>query len=77
MNQPPLADEIAKALGLPKYTKKAVLTLEPCKLPTIELTMYCADDLGRVITETIETPEGVVQRLAQVQFMLRLERFPE
>ena len=74
-----LTAELAAALGLPKFTSRAVLTLDVDRPPRLELTVHCFDGAGRPIVE--ETPgqygEGVARRIAQVRFMVRLERFEE
>jgi diacylglycerol kinase family enzyme len=46
-----LANELAVALGLPKGTTRAVLTLEAGKMPTIDLTMYITDANGQLVLE--------------------------
>lgn len=73
-----LTNELAKALGLPQRTTKAVLTLQSGKMPTLELICIPGDTAGHPCVETVpgEYGEGLVRRFAQVQFMLRLERFP-
>jgi hypothetical protein len=72
-----LTDELCKAMGLPKSTRKAVLTLEAGQPPRLELEMYCLDATGRHIVETLpgEYGEPFVRRLASVRFMVRLEPF--
>lgn len=72
-----LTNDIANILGLPKFTTKAVITLEADKLPTIEITAFVMDKDGRpVIEETSgEYGNGIAKRLAEVQFMVRLEPF--
>jgi hypothetical protein len=69
---------LAKALGLPKNTVRAVLTLDATEPPRLELTMDATDAAGRPIVEEVpgEYGEGMERRIAQVQFMVRLERFP-
>ena len=42
---------LAAALGLPKLTTRAVLTLEVGKLPRIELDVLCADANERPFLE--------------------------
>jgi hypothetical protein len=73
-----LTAELAKAIGLPPRSTKAVLTLEVGKMPTLEVTCHPTDSAGHLIVERVpgEYGEGLVRRFAQVQFMLRLERFP-
>ena len=68
---------LANALGLPKYTTRAVLTLEAGKSPTLDLTVLATDKDFRPIVETVkgEYGSGLAKRLASVQFMVRLERF--
>ncbi len=74
-----LTAEIAKALGLPKHTVRAVLTLDAEGPPRLELTVLATDAKGLLILEEVPRQHGddVAARLAQVQFMVRLERFPE
>lgn len=79
MSNQNLTAELAKALGLPKNTTRAVLTLENGKPPTLDLTLYCTDVNGRFVLDPIG---GIVDgatatRLATVQFMVRLESFPD
>lgn len=69
-----LTAALAKALGLPSNTTRAVLTLEAGKLPTIELTMYATDSAGKLI---VEQAKDTAAQIASVHFMLRLEPFPE
>lgn len=70
-----LTADLAKALGLPKHTKKAVLTLEAGELPTLEMTMHATDTNGRLVLEA-DPGDPVAKRVAQVQFMVRLVPFP-
>ncbi len=72
-----LTAELALALGLPRYTKRAVLTLEVGEPPRIEPDVICTDAAGHPIIETLprEYGEPAAQRLASVRFMLRLEPF--
>jgi|694.fasta_scaffold34787_5 hypothetical protein len=67
---------LARALGLPKYTQRAVLTLDASEPPRLELTVLPVDEQGRLIVEAGPV-EGAADRLAQVQFMLRLEPFAD
>ena len=64
--------ELAKALGLPKHTLRAVLVLQAGELPRLELTMHATNLAGNLVLEGA----GAAARLAKVKFMLRLERFP-
>lgn len=72
-----LTAELAHALGLPKYTTRAVLTLDIHQPPRIELDVICTDATGKPIVEALpgEYGEPMVRRLASVHFMLRLEPF--
>jgi hypothetical protein len=74
-----LTAALAKALGLPKNTVRAVLTLDATEPPRLEMTMHATDAAGRPIVEEVpgEYGEGVERRIAQVHFMVRLERFPD
>jgi hypothetical protein len=74
-----LTAELAAALGLPKLARRAVLTLEVGQPPRMEIEMRVVDARGRPIIEERpgEYGEGVARRLAKVQFMVRLERFPD
>lgn len=69
-----LTADLARALGLPKRTKKAVLTLEAGELPTLELTLHATDSNGRLVLEA-DPGDPVAKRVAQVQFMVRLVPF--
>lgn len=73
MNTEELNAAFAKALGLPKHTTKAVLTLEAGQLPTLQVQCYVIDTKSfpqeRLVTKSIPV------ELAQIQFMLRLEPF--
>lgn len=67
--------ELARALGLPRYCRKAVLTIEANKAPRIEVDCLATDSGGRLIVE--HDPEAigsVARKLASVQFVIRLER---
>ncbi len=79
INAQQLTRELSQALGLPKYTTRAVLTLEAGQVPRLELTMLVLDHAGRPVVEQVpgEYGEGVARRIAQVQFMVRLEHFPQ
>lgn len=69
---------LAQALGLPKHTKKAVLTLEAGEYPTLELTMVVTDAAGQPIGDQVKQPVGsYAAALATVQFMVRLVPFPK
>jgi hypothetical protein len=70
----PLNGELARALGLPKTTTKAVLTIEVNKLPTIAIECFATDGNGKPIVEIVsaEYGEPVQRRLAKVRFMVRL-----
>ena len=72
-----LTSELAKAFGLPKNTRRAVITLYPSEPPRLELEVLCTDAQGRFIVETLpgEYGEPFVRRVASVRFMLRLEPF--
>jgi hypothetical protein len=74
-----LTAELARALGLPKHTTRAVLTLDAKAPPRIELTMHATNPDGKLIVETYsgECGEALARRVAQVQFMVRLEHFPD
>lgn len=69
-----LTNALAKALGLPNNTTRAVLTLAAGELPTLELTMYATDSAGKLI---VEQPKDCAAQIASIHFMLRLEPFPE
>ena len=72
-----LCADLARALGVSRATK-AVLTLEPGKLPLLEVTMPVVDASGRSVLEPYpDDILGVARRLAKVQFLLRLEPFNE
>lgn len=70
---------LARALGLPKTTVWAVLTLNADEPPMLDVTMLATDGAGNFIVESVPSHcgEGVDRRIAKVHFMLRLERFPE
>ena len=51
--------ELAAALGLPRYTTKAVLTLESGYLPVLEITALVTDDDGKIAFESDpDQPQG-------------------
>lgn len=68
-----LCADLAMALGV-SHATKAVLTLEPGKLPVLEVTMLVINAAGRAVLEP-EPGNSMARRLAKVQFMLRLEPF--
>lgn len=74
-----LTQEIAAALGLPKNTARAVLTLDVYQPPRLEITMNVTDSAGRFVLEEVPSKftQGLALRIAKVQFMVRLERFPD
>lgn len=72
-----LTQQIARALGLPKHTARAVLTLDAMQPPRIDLTMHVTDSAGRIVIEEAPAGENIAKRIAQVRFMVRLEPFPE
>lgn len=72
--------ELARALGIPGKTRKAVLTLEAGKAPRLELDMLVTDARGAPVFEPepdAQPGETMAMRLARVRFMVRLERFPD
>jgi hypothetical protein len=79
MSHVSLTEELARALGLPKFTRRAVLTLEAGVPPVMQLELYVVDSAGRLIVEPApgQVEGTAAERLAQVQFMVRLERFPD
>lgn len=73
-----LVNQLARALNIPKGTTRAVLTLEVGQAPTIELTMLVQDSHNQFVLEEIQGPDNtVLKRLAQVQFMIRLEPYQD
>ena len=71
-----LTNELARALGLPRGTTRAVLTLQVGELPTMELSALVINRDGLWVIDTEREVDGnMVQRLASVQFMVRLEPF--
>lgn len=74
-----LTRDLAAALGLPKHTTRAVLTLEVDQPPRLEVTAWVLDrsqSPGPFLEVARSEVDGtLVQRLARVQFMLRLEQF--
>lgn len=71
MNTNQLNYALCKALGLPPYTTKAVLTLEPGKMPTLQVECLMLDRKGAIVYDYEKTPEEI----KKLQFMLRLEPF--
>lgn len=61
--------DLALALGLPKSTTRAVLTLQAGEFPRLEVVCH------RIPLAIITTPDTGAQSLGSVQFMLRLEPF--
>jgi hypothetical protein len=54
-----LVQELAAALGLPRYTTKAVLTLESGCLPILEITTLVTEDDGKFAFESDQDqPQG-------------------
>lgn len=74
-----LTAALAKALGLPANTVRAVLTLDAYEPPMLELTVNAIDAQGHpiVLEASGAYGESVERRIAQVQFMVRLERFQD
>lgn len=70
-----LTRDLARALGLPPGTTRAVLTLLPGRPPMMEVECYINDADGEFIVQSGD--RGMAQRLASVQFMLRLEPYPD
>lgn len=70
-----LTRDLATALGVPGNATRAVLTLEAGEPPKLELTMLVRDSSGRVVLKDAprEYGEPLAKRIAQVQFMVRLE----
>lgn len=66
MSAPRITRELAAALGLPKNSRKAVLTLEVGKLPTLEIETFVISDAEPGMRPI--SPE----RIKQVKFMVRL-----
>jgi len=61
--------DLALALGLPKATTRAVLTLQAGEFPRLEVVCH------HVPMAIIINPDTGAQSLGSVQFMLRLEPF--
>jgi hypothetical protein len=74
MNATELTNALGAALGLPKGTTKAVLTLEVGKLPTLEITMFALD---YSLTPQRLFGSKAAEEIPKIHFMLRLEPFPE
>lgn len=69
MNPRDLNAALCRALGLPKQTRRAVITIEAGKLPKIEIE--CFELPLRVLQD-----EGGIKSIARLNFMIRLEPFP-
>lgn len=67
-----LVRELARALGLPRNTRRATITLEAGQLPKIELEAWIPSD-------KIEWRDVDVDAVRSVRFVIRLEpsRFDE
>lgn len=66
-----LTAEIAKALGVPERTRKAVLTLEAGKPPLLDIEVFVRDG-AQYAFDPVDP-----NKLRTMRFMLRLEPFPE
>lgn len=66
---PSITKELAQALGLPKHTRKAVLTLEVGELPTLEIETFVIADAQP------DMKAADPDRIKQVSFMVRLMPF--
>lgn len=64
-----LNSNLALALGLPKHTTRAVLTIQVGEYPRLEVVC------NRVPLEIVTNPDTGAKSLASVRFMLRLEPF--
>lgn len=72
--------ELAQALGLPKGTVRAVLTLDAHEPPRIDITAHVHDANGLLILEPDPSdPHAapLARRIARVRFLIRLERIPD
>lgn len=61
-----LVRELARALGLPRNTRRATITLEAGKLPKIELEAW-------IPSGNIEWRDVDVDRVRALRFVIRLE----
>lgn len=71
MNKSPheLNRDLALALGLPKSTTRAVLTLRAGEMPRLDVVCH------QIPLAIITNPDTGARSLGSVQFMLRLEPF--
>ena len=71
-----LTRELAQALGVPMGATRAVLTLEAGAPPRLDVTVCVADSMGSLRLEAApaELDAGIAERLALVNFVVRLER---
>lgn len=69
MSQQDLNRQLAEALGLPRMTTRAVLTLEAGELPTLSVETIAQVDARRYVGQG---PMDVA-KLKRVPFILRLE----
>lgn len=63
--------ELARALGLPKNTTRAVLTLQAGRFPTLKVEYLVTDTVGRFVI--LDSDDSMAARIAKVNFVLRLE----
>lgn len=63
--------DLARALGLPKNTTRAVLTLEVGKRPRLEVEYLVTDTFGRFAI--LDADDSMAARIAAANFVLRLE----
>lgn len=71
-----LSNEIARALGLPRYTTRAVITIEAGKLPLVEVEAIAVSPDGGLLLAPPCDGGSIGDRLRTIRFMLRLEPFP-
>lgn len=74
-----LTNDLARALGLPKNTSRAVLTLAAGQPPRLDLTVEVfSDDGGPLVGPPIQAPleHFAGRRIQQINFRLRLEPNP-
>lgn len=69
MNPFELNAALCRALGLPKQTRRAVITLEAGQDPKVEIECF------ELPLRFVQDPDGI-NSIARLNFMIRLEPFP-
>lgn len=70
-----LTYDLCKALGLPRNTVRAVLTIDANDPPKLEIEVWPVDDAGRPIVQEAagDYSEPIAKRLTKLKFRLQPE----